>query len=109
MLRSLREALPVSARLEMTALASWCLADGWIEPLPVSAVPMLFRMGPASSDVTRVLPSLQDWPVTPCRGSVGLATDEPVRWTLSARRVYVFSTTSWTKASFNAVSERLRQ
>ena len=39
----LRPDLPLS----ITALASWCEADHWIDGLPVAeAVPMLFRMGP---------------------------------------------------------------
>ena len=110
LLDDLRRALPAAAPLEMTALASWCLGDGWIAGLPVSAaVPMLFRMGPAAADVERRLPSLDDWPVAPCRGTVGLATDEPARWTRGAARVYVFSTAPWTESTFEAVWERLHR
>ena len=41
--------------LSITALASWCAQDRWMEGLPVDeTVPMLFRMGP---DATRRTPA----------------------------------------------------
>src|SRR5262249_49474683 len=48
--RQLLERLrPKVKKLSITALASWCLDDGWIRDLPIDeAVPMLFRM--ASDD-----------------------------------------------------------
>ena len=46
LLRDLRDRLPKTIRLSITALASWCIGDTWIKDLPVDeAVPMLFRMG----------------------------------------------------------------
>ena len=55
-----RRRLPRDLPLSMTALASWCAGDTWIEALPVDeAVPMLSRWGriaprsPAASATTR--------------------------------------------------------
>ena len=46
LLDSLRMRLPESIPLSITALASFCIGDGWIKDLPVDeAVPMIFRMG----------------------------------------------------------------
>ena len=46
LLRELRQKLPSSLKLSITALASWCVFDDWISDLPVDeAVPMLFRLG----------------------------------------------------------------
>src|SRR6185295_19662078 len=45
LLFQLRRKLPPSTALSITALASWCKGDNWLEDLPVDeAVPMLFRM-----------------------------------------------------------------
>ena len=47
LLHEVRAALPPGTPLSMTALASWCLDDNWLDDLPVDeVVPMLFRMGP---------------------------------------------------------------
>src|ERR1700748_1041383 len=46
-LRNVRQQMPASLPLSMTALASWCSYDDWIGTLPVDeAVPMFFRMEP---------------------------------------------------------------
>jgi hypothetical protein len=91
----LRSALP-RAHLSITALASWCLGDPWIQDLPVDeAVPMLFQMGPESTSVTRHLARGGDFSLELCRGSVGVATDEPLQRLPRRNRRYVFSPTPW--------------
>ena len=46
LLGSLRREMKASTPLTITALASWCDRDDWLEGLPIDdAVPMLFRMG----------------------------------------------------------------
>ncbi len=46
LLEDLRRELPVTVPISITALASWCLGDRWLDDLPIDeAVPMLFRMG----------------------------------------------------------------
>jgi hypothetical protein len=46
LLTALRARLPQSTLLSITALASWCKGDNWLDDLPIDeAVPMLFRMG----------------------------------------------------------------
>jgi hypothetical protein len=46
LLGELRRSLPESTLLSITALASWCSGDNWLDELPIDeAVPMLFRMG----------------------------------------------------------------
>jgi hypothetical protein len=100
LLIELRRALPSRVTLSMTALASWCLDDPWIADLPVDeAVPMLYRLGPARGDVERALG--RGFGPRVCRGSVGLATDEP-RAT-SAERVYWFNPKPWNTASLGSL------
>jgi hypothetical protein len=104
LLYAVRASMPQGMPLSMTALASWCLDDDWIDELPVDeAVPMLFRMGPASAALRR------DWslrtPAPRCRGSLGVSLDEPGPWRRRARRTYVFNPNAWNSAAVRAAVE----
>jgi hypothetical protein len=103
-LSSLRRqtALPVG----ITALASWCTGDPWLEGQALSeSIPMFFRMGPTES---------KDMPVKEqgCRNSIGLSTDEawpaarPAGLSNTAR-VYVFNPHAWTKVDYDATVRRI--
>lgn len=82
--------------LSMTALASWCMSDHWIDGLPVDeAVPMLFRMGPANVEfITAGAAGRMRAPL--CSGAVGISTDEPTPALRGNRRTYIFNPKSWT-------------
>lgn len=119
LLKEVRRQLPASVPVSITALASWCIGDPWLEQLPPStiqeAVPMLFRMGPDAADVADFLRSGADFPVAACRGSLGLSTDEllsreiltrrvpraPASW--RHKRIYVFAPRAWTPATVDSV------
>jgi hypothetical protein len=119
LLSDVRRNLPASFPLSITALASWCIGDSWLERLPPGtideAVPMLFRMGPDTAAVWRFLRSGQEFPVAGCQGSLGLSTDEslsnevlsrhlpgmPSSW--RDKRVYVFSPRLWTPSAADFV------
>jgi len=92
LLEALRVRLPESIPLSITALASFCIGDGWIRDLPVDeAVPMIFRMGEDAGRVKQFLKDGNDFPVPLCRHSYGIATDEPLSGTMpKLRRLYVF-------------------
>ena len=54
LLHAVRRELPRGMPLSITALASWCMQDNWLDDLPIDeAVPMLFRMGPAEQAASR--------------------------------------------------------
>jgi hypothetical protein len=102
LLEDVRERLPGDVLLSMTALASWCMHDGWIEELPVDeAVPMLFRMGVDDGAVRRHLDQGKGFRVDLCKTSVGLATDEPGPSVSRGVRWYVFHPRSWDRAAVN--------
>jgi len=117
----LRRRLPDSIPLSITALASFCIGDGWIRDLPVDeAVPMLFRMGEDSGRVQQFLKNGDDFPVPLCRHSYGIATDEALPGNFAGpRRLYVFKGNSegWAPediiklnaVSVSAVSQFLNQ
>jgi hypothetical protein len=106
LLQDLRAALPEGSRLAMTALASWCLDDRWLEGLPVDeVVPMVFRMGADAVLVRSELARRGDFNGARCRQSVGLVTDEPVPTLPPGRRIYWFNPRSWTAQDLQRIRE----
>ncbi len=104
MLAQLRKQLPASTPISITALASWCLGDDWLSGLPIDeAVPMLFRMGAGTNEVTTLIQGGRDFRQPACRDSLGISTDEPWKALPSGRRVYIFSPSSWTERSLEAL------
>jgi hypothetical protein len=92
-----RRSLPAGMPLSVTALASWCLGDRWLDDLPIDdAVPMLFRMGPDRNAVAAYLNAGGDFDAPVCRHSVGVSTDEPGIRVPPGRRLYVFHPSRWT-------------
>ena len=105
LLAALRDQLPSSARLSITALASWCYGDDWLEGLPIDeAVPMLFRMGSDDATVRRRLAAGIDFRSPLCRHSVGVAVDEPLPFVPTDRRLYLFAPQAWSAANYLAAT-----
>lgn len=97
LLVKLRQRLPDNVPLSMTALASFCVGDRWLQGLPVDeAVPMIFRMGLDSENIKRFLAAGNDFQEPLCRSSYGIAVDEPLEMTFAkGRSLYVFNHNSW--------------
>lgn len=103
LLRRIRAALDEETPLSMTALASWCVGDRWLNEAPVDeVVPMLFRMGPATDPLKRIASAPEA--IDPrCRRAVGTSLDEPLQIVRKGRRVYAFSPAPWSRAAVNAI------
>lgn len=99
LLEDLRPQLPANISLSMTALASFCLGDRWLQDLPVDeAVPMIFRMGADDQAIKNTLAAGNDFREPLCRRSYGIAIDEPVDMEFeSSRRLYVFANHAWSE------------
>jgi hypothetical protein len=99
--RSLLRAVQSATSLPVgiTALASWCEADTWIDSDAVSeAVPMFFRMGRNES---KAIPAV----APACRNATGVSIDET--WpAYRAGRLYVFNPRAWTEADYRSVLRR---
>tara|TARA_R110002096_G_scaffold77896_10_gene183471 strand:- start:42195 stop:42794 length:600 start_codon:yes stop_codon:yes gene_type:complete len=107
LLQSIRLRLPDDHKLEMTALASWCLGDRWIDATLVDAVvPMLFEMGPESLAIRERLQRLAALP-KPCAGNVGVSTTDLLPPLLAAKRLFVFAPGPWTKERLESVESGL--
>ena len=105
LLTQLRNELPASTALSITALASWCAGDDWLTDLLIDeAVPMLFRLGVDQRQFQRRLERGQPFESRICQNSAGVSTDEPVN-APAVSRLYIFSPEPWSKSSFAAAME----
>jgi hypothetical protein len=125
LLEDMRRRLPRGMPLSITALASWCIGDHWLDRLSPGtvdeAVPMLFRMGPDGESIASYLKSGNEFRSPLCRASLGVSTDESLSQALlsgsigqdsvgwRSRRLYVFSPRAWTKQDANKVSAELEK
>lgn len=111
LLHALRLKIPDGIPLSMTALASFCVGDRWLDDLPVDeAVPMIFRMGTDEGRIKNLLASGTDFREPLCRTSYGIALDEPLEMKfINGRRFYVFNNRPWTLADVASLEERLRR
>ena len=111
LLHELRAKLPDRVPLSMTALASFCVGDRWLDDLPVDeAVPMIFRMGADDRTIKNLLAGGEDFREPLCQKSYGIAVDEPLEIKFKPeRRIYVFNDHSWTAADLSSIGERLAQ
>jgi hypothetical protein len=107
LVRAVRSALGPGVPLSVTALASWCAQDRWMDGLPVDeAVPMLFRLGPINAPYAGLARSPAA-AAAECRGALGTSLDEPLHVRAAGRRVYVFNASAWTPASVTRAREVL--
>ncbi len=97
LMREIRRGLPEGTPLTMTALASWCLGDRWLQEMDVDeAVPMAFVMGADTERIRAFLNSGNDWPEPLCRESYGFSVDEPeIKAADNTRRIYYFKDSAW--------------
>ena len=101
LLSDLRVRLAPDATLSITALASWCFGDRWLDDLPVDfAVPMLFRMGPDGEAIRLALDGGLDFPSPLCRHGAGVSLDEPIPLLPPGRPLYVFAPRPWSAVSY---------
>jgi hypothetical protein len=124
LLEDLRKQVPPGMPISITALASWCIGDPWLERLPPGtineAVPMLFRMGPDAAEIESMLSKGREFRLAVCQGSLGLSTDEPFSQEIlkgrldgapsfwRQKRFYVFHSGSWTEKSATTTIEQVK-
>lgn len=111
LLTELRQRLGPAYPISITALASWCIGDRWIQKLPVNeAVPMIFSMGSDQPLIRQYLSSVDTFPEPLCRGSLGISTGEWWPNPVSKRtRVYVFNQRAWTPEAVESIRSRLHR
>jgi len=110
LLHELRAELPNSQGLSITALASWCMCDTWMQHLPIDeSVPMCFSMGRDADNVLVSLKAGHAYGDERCNRSLGISIDEPnvnevvvpsalARPSADHTRIYIFSGKPWSPA-----------
>jgi hypothetical protein len=107
LLSDVRRGLPKDKPLSMTALASWCETETWLDAAPVDEItPMLFRMGPGGRALKAKLEAGGDFANPRCRSALAVSTDAPLTHAPSdGRRLYLFDPHSWTEPDYAALRE----
>ncbi len=109
-LGDVRRGLPAETRLSMTALASWCETERWLDAAPVDEiVPMLFRMGPGGRRIEAKLTAGGDFANPRCRTALAISADTPLAGAPVGRRIYLFSPRSWTADDFRRLERSISQ
>jgi hypothetical protein len=107
LLFQLRKVLPPNIPISITAPASWCSGDLWLDDLPVDeAVPLFFRASSDSFAAWRQVVLGQDFTSAVCRESIGLTVDQ-VAGAPARRHLYVFSPRGWSRAILQKTLARL--
>jgi hypothetical protein len=110
LLAAVRKTLPSKTVLSITALASWCKGDNWLDNLPVDeAVPMLFRMGVDRAQIVSGLASGETFHSPLCRQSSGVSVDETLPDLPPSERIYVFNPNSWSPNSVERIMEKYQR
>ncbi len=100
-LHDVRRGLPPGTQLSMTALASWCDTETWLDQAPVDEItPMLFRMTDGGDALLRRLKKGGDFRNPRCRKALAISTDTPIVRAPTGRRVYLFNPHSWTSKDY---------
>jgi len=117
LLQELRAQLPQSLGLSITALASWCMCDTWMQNLPIDeSVPMCFSMGRDADNVLVSLKARNPYGDKRCNRALGISMDEPNvnevvvpsafrRNPAEQTRIYIFSGKPWSPASVQRAFE----
>jgi len=98
-----RNEMPKSIPLSITALVSWCDINSWLDDLPIQeAVPMFFRLGIDENLIRHNLVGESFMKAKICQKAVGISVDEPLPKSgyLQNRRIYIFNPKSWTSSDF---------
>ncbi len=103
----LKKQLPEDTPFSITSLASWCVGDTWFKDLPIDeAVPMAFQMGTDDKPIRDFLAKGNDWNELLCRGSYGIALDEPRKIQFKPdRRFFYFSQTAWKQTDLEKLDQ----
>ncbi|MGJ5820376.1 DUF3142 domain-containing protein [Paludibaculum fermentans] len=110
LLRDLRARLGPEVFLSITALASWCGQDSWLQDLPVDeVVPMAFRMGAEDPAWRNMLAAGRDFAAPACRNSLGVTLDEKLPAIPPRQRIYIFTGWQQPDTRLDELTQKLEQ
>ena len=95
--------------LSITALASWCMGDPWVDDLPIDyAIPMLYRMGYDTARINQDLATGSHFSARVCSHNAGYSTDEERVPLPGLERIFLFNDKPWTESTYASITEELR-
>ncbi|MBX9697189.1 MAG: hypothetical protein K2X53_03795 [Alphaproteobacteria bacterium] len=100
-------------RLSMTALASWCTHDPWLDSLPIEyAVPMMYTLGRDQLQMHHYLRANKHWGVRACKGYVGLSLNDLSLLEnpsiMSTHKVFLFNNHAWSQEDFKRIQKKVK-
>lgn len=105
----IRKKLPTDRALSITALASWCSGDYWLDAMPADEiVPMAFHMAHDDEAIRKTIAAQGELPGKRCHAAAGFATDEAMPQIAAGRRYY-FSPSPWTQETWQRVMQVKKQ
>jgi len=116
LLHKLRKALPPRTRISITALASWCLDDRWLDRADADeAVAMLFSMGRGSDDVLALLKNRKLNTASKMDLAIGISANErQTNFKLKqlgvlggCHTLYLFDSLRWTRSRFDRIKHEV--
>lgn len=103
-------------KISITALASWCLKDKWMQNLDVDEIViMLFSLGPDKEDVLTDLKDTNLDTGNKASTAIGISANETetnealkiLGIINDARKVYIFQSLPWTKNRYVAITDEV--
>jgi hypothetical protein len=109
-LRDVRRRVASDRTVSMTALASWCGEDPWIdEDVVHEIVPMLFEMGPDARSIVRRFRDSRYWSVAACNRARGISTGEPWEHLPPVSALYVWRARNADIGDMDALTRHVRR
>lgn len=101
LLQQIAQKIPTKMILSITALASWCLYDRWLNNAPIDkAVPMMFAMGNQTQNTLAALEKEKQFLAPLCQGQIGISTNEQLPFIPTDSQIYIFSPGTWREAEY---------
>lgn len=117
-LKLMRERLNPGTHIAITALASWCLFDRWLDigsAAPDEAIAMLFSMGTSRDAVLSLLKTQQLATGGHTKVSIGISANEgytnrrlkELSLLANPCKLYIFNSLPWTRARYKVVNNEV--
>jgi hypothetical protein len=109
LLSSLKKTHP-HLKLSITALASWCVGDPWVDMLPIDyAVPMVFNLAEEREFIYKYLRHHKNWKAQKCKGYIGMNQKDlwelpPMPW-----YIFIFNDKAWSQEDYGLLKRSIRQ
>ena len=106
LLASVKNKIPSTTSLSITALVSWCDKFSWLNKTNIDfAVPMFYRLGDDREKIDHDYIGETFMKSPKCKNAIGVSLDEPLqnKKYISGRDIYFFNPNSWSEQSYSTI------